>query len=116
MADEPTDEAIVQAVYQASTGTVVGFLQPHTHNRRIKLMGVSGPSGSRLQIFRGYNAAGHGVPINTVYPAFSRTYDADREGSPMDIWAGQAATFVWDLGSTAVGSTASANVTSTIKN
>lgn len=114
--DPVTDVAIVQATYQASTGTVVGYLAPHTHNRRIRLMGVTGPSGSRLQIFEGYNPGGHGVPMNTVYPAFSRTYDADREGAPMDIWASAITTFIWDLGATATGSTGSAKVTSSITN
>ena len=111
-----TDEAIVQATYQAATNTIVGFLQPHTHQRRIKLMAVNGPSGSTLKIYRGYNAGGHGTPINTVFPAFARTYDADREGSPMDIWPGQALTFVWSGGTTAAGGTGTATVTSTVTN
>jgi hypothetical protein len=109
------DVAIVDATYLASTGTVVGYLQPHQMRRRIALMAVVGPRNSTLQIFEGYNPAGVGACLTSISPADFRTYDTDAGDSPIGVWPSQALTFIWSRGATTVGATARATVTSRLE-
>lgn len=102
----------VAATYVAAQSAVVGFLQPRPYDRRIVLAAVTGPTNSKLTIYRGYVATVNNA-IATVFPADVRTYDSigDRQ-APMLIFAGEAAAFVWTGGAVAAGQTASAVVRS----
>jgi hypothetical protein len=102
----------VQAVYVAASNSVRGFLQPQSYGRKVQLMAVAGPPNSQLTIYRGYvpNFAG---TITNIFPADVRTYTVDA-GSPIDIRAGEPATFDWTNGAVAVGQTATCNVISEV--
>lgn len=100
----------VQAVYVAALNAVVGYLQPQPYDRRIVLIAVTGPAGSTLDIYRGYGIGP--FKLSRVFPADARTYDTDRGDPPINIFAGEAATFAWTSGAVGAGQTASASVTS----
>lgn len=101
---------LVQASYVAASNAVVGFLQPQSYTRRFKIIAINGPAASTLRIYRGY---GIGVaPINSVFPADVRTYDAASDGAV--VYAGEAATFAWTGGDTGVGQRATATLHSEV--
>lgn len=102
------DVALIQAVYNAASNTVRGFLGLQSYGRRALLMSISGPARSQLTIYRGAipNFAGQ---ITNIKPADVRTYTVD-QGAPIDIRPGEVATFDWSNGDTGAGQTATCNV------
>lgn len=102
------DVTLVQAVYNAASGTVRGTLGQQPYGRRALLIAISGPARSTLTIYRGGipNFAGQ---ITNIKPADVRTYTVD-QGSPIDIRPGETAVFDWSAGATGAGQTATANV------
>jgi hypothetical protein len=104
---------LVQATWNAARGAVEGSLQPQSYGRRIVLMAIQGPGRSTLTGYQGYipEAAGR---LFRVFPADSRTYDANELGGPIKIRPGEAATFQWTGGNSGVGQTASCNIVSEV--
>lgn len=104
---------LVQATWNPTRNAVEGTIQPQSYGRRVILMAIEGPTRSTLTGFRGY------IPQMTgrlfrVFPADSRTYDADELGGPIKIRPGEAATFQWTGGNSGAGITASCNVVSEV--
>lgn len=104
---------LVQASWNAAAAAVQGTLQPQSYGRRVVLMAVQGPANSTLTIYRGYVPELTGR-VSRVFPADSRTYDAQSEGAPIHIRPGEAATFQWTGGSAGAGQTASCNIVSEV--
>lgn len=104
---------LVQAAYNAASGTVIGYLQPQSYGRRVRLMSLAGPANSQLAIYEGY-LPGFAGQITNIFPADVRTYTAESDGPPIDFKAGQAHTFVWTRGSVGAGQTATASIKSEV--
>lgn len=107
----PLTPDVVQAEYVTASNAVVGRLNPQSYDRRIVAMAVEGPQNTTLSIYRGYqiNAA---ALVMRVFPANSRTYDANTGQAPVTIFAGEAVTFAWSGGAAEAGATATCVVTS----
>lgn len=103
---------VVSARWNASLSAVVGYIQPQSYTRRIKLMALNGPANSRLDIYRGYLPIA-AMALSSVFPADVRTYDST-SGGVIPIAAGEAVTFSWTRGASASSSTATAVVTSEV--
>lgn len=107
----PQTTDAVSAVHVAAMAAVVGFLQPRPYDRVIVLAAITGPSNSKLTLYRGYVPTINNA-VTTVFPADVRTYDSIGAQAPMKIYAGEAVAFVWTGGATAAGQTGSAVVRS----
>lgn len=107
-----TTTDVLQGSWMPGENAVVGYLQPQSYTRRIKLMAINGPSNSRLDIYRGYQRIA-AMALSSVFPADIRTYDAPSEGV-ITVFAGEAATFAWTRGQAGAGQTASVTITSEV--
>lgn len=90
----PQTPDIVQATYDAASGTVRGFLQPKGYDRRIvKISFVNGPTGSVFTMWRGYVP---GVDVMTTTTLGSRnSYDGSQDTGAIILYANEAATLEW---------------------
>lgn len=107
----PLTPDVVRASWLASSSAVVGTLTPQSYDRRIVTIAVQGPSGSTLRIYRGYKIDPIYL-VSSVYPADDRLYDSQMGSAPIKVHAGEAFTFAWTGGSSGVGVTATATLTS----
>lgn len=107
----PLTPDTVRASWDASLSAVVGFLIPQSYDRKIVTITLQGPANSILRIYRGYKINSVYL-INSVFPADDRFYDSVTDQAPMRIYAGEAATFAWTGGSSGVGVTATATISS----
>lgn len=97
---------IVSGVWVTAQAAVVGILQAAPVDRRLVRMTVTGPSGSRLDIYRGF-ALSVVENILSTSKAVSNTFES--QGS--DGWSsttlrkGSSYTFAWSGGASAAGQT-----------
>lgn len=102
---------LVRGAWDATLAAVVGVLQPQPYRRRIVSIAIIGPSNSTLRIYRGYGLANTTL-VSNVFPADDRLYDSLTDDAPLIIHAGEAVTFAWTGGASAVGETGIATVNS----
>lgn len=109
----PQTPDLVKALYNATTGTVIGYLQPKPYDRRIiSINFVDGPAGSVFTMWRGY-VTGADV-ITTTKIGDRNSYDGALDTGAKVLYANESATLEWapNGGAFATTVTASANIRS----
>lgn len=92
----PQTPDVVKATFHAASGTVRGFLQPQAYGRRIlKITFTNAPANSVFTLYRGY-VVDLSTAMTTTLIGTRNSYDANRGGAPMELFAGEAATLVWE--------------------
>jgi hypothetical protein len=104
------DTTVVSATWSAAENAVIGYVQPQSYPRAVKLMAINGPSNSTLRVYHGYGQIIANLRT-AVFPADIRTYDAATQGA-LTFDPGSAYTFAWTGGAAASGQTASATIQS----
>lgn len=108
----PLTPDVVKATFHAASGTLRGILQPQAYDRRIlKITFTDAPLGSNFALYRGYFVDPSTAMTTTLIGA-RNSYDATRGGAPIELFAGEAATFVWAGSAVIAASTATAAVVS----
>lgn len=108
----PLTPDVVKATFHAASGSLRGILQPQSYARRIlKITFTDAPLGSSFALYRGY-VVDPSTAMTTTLIGSRNSYDATRGGAPIELFAGEAATFVWTGSAVVAASTAIANVVS----
>jgi hypothetical protein len=103
----------LQGVYDAATGTVIGFLPVQPYGRRVTSIVIQGPSRSTFKMYRGDRAtATNQISATPTGGGGDNTYDSTTDGAPVSIGPSEQVIGVWSGGATTVGSRGTATVRS----
>lgn len=107
----PQAPDMIQAVWNAAAGAVVGTLPPRPYARRLASMTLVGPTGSTFSMYRGY-VVDRAQLVMTTGRGVRNTWTAD--AAAPTIGPGEAVTVVWSGGQTAAGSTGTVTMLSEV--
>jgi hypothetical protein len=108
----PLTPDTVRGIYHAPTGSLRGNLQPQSYNRKILKISFAGlPQGVTFALYRGYVVDASNLMTTTLIGS-RNSYDAGRGSAPIELFAGEPATFVWEGSAITAASLATASVVS----